>query len=59
MSGRRVADGENRLPPAAAVVVALVIYALLPAVLQFVGRFVIPGIESLCWWPWLPPTLDG
>ncbi len=47
MSGRRVADGENRLPPAAAVVVALVIYALLPAALQFVGRFIIPGIEVL------------
>jgi hypothetical protein len=30
-----------------AVVVALVVYALLPASLQFLGRFVIPGIEVL------------
>jgi hypothetical protein len=47
VSRRRVADGENRLPPAAAVVVALIIYALLPASLQLVGRLVIPGVEVL------------
>ena len=39
--------GENRLPPAAAVVVAALTYAVLPDPL-FVGpRFVIPGIELL------------
>jgi hypothetical protein len=42
-----VAQGENRLPPALAVVVAFVVYALLPTSLQFAGRFVIPGIEVL------------
>ncbi|MBV9830429.1 MAG: hypothetical protein JOZ82_02455 [Marmoricola sp.] len=46
-SRRRTARGENRLPPALAVVVALVVYALLPSSLQFLGRFVIPGIEAL------------
>ena len=46
-SRRRIADGENRLPPAAAVVVALVIYASLPAALQFLGRLLIPGVEVL------------
>jgi hypothetical protein len=46
-SRRRVAAGENRFPPAAAVLVALVVYALLPASLQFVGRFLIPGLEVL------------
>jgi hypothetical protein len=46
-SRRRVAEGENRFPPAVAVLVALVVYALLPASLQFVGRFLIPGLEVL------------
>ncbi len=46
-SRRRTAKGENRLPPALAVVVALVVYALLPSSLQFLGRFVIPGVEAL------------
>lgn len=47
VSRRRVADGENRLPPALAVVVALVAYALLPQTLQLVDWYVIPGIEVL------------
>ena len=47
LARRRVAAGENRLPPAAAVVVALVVYALLPASLQFTARLVIPGVEVL------------
>ena len=46
-SRRRVAQGENRLPPALAVLVALVVWALLPTSLQFAGRFTIPGIEVL------------
>jgi hypothetical protein len=44
---RRTARGENRFPPALAVVVALVVYVLLPPSLQFLGRFVIPGVEAL------------
>jgi hypothetical protein len=44
---RRTIQGENRLPPALAVVAALVVYALLPNSLQFLGRFVIPGLEVL------------
>ena len=47
LSKRRVATGENRLPPAAAVVVALVVYALLPTALLFTGRLVIPILEVL------------
>ena len=46
-SRRRVADGENRFPPAIAVLVALVVYALLPAPLQFGGRLVIPAVEVM------------
>ena len=46
-SRRRTARGENRLPPALAVVAALVVYVLLPSSLQFLGRFVIPGVEAL------------
>jgi hypothetical protein len=46
-SRRRVAKGENRWPPAVAVLVALVVYALLPSSLQLAGRFAIPGIEVL------------
>ena len=47
LSRRRVAAGENRIPPAGAVVVALVVYGLLPSSLQFAGRLVIPGVEVL------------
>lgn len=47
VSRRRIADGENRLPPAVAVIAALVIYASLPAALQFMGRLLIPGVEVL------------
>ncbi len=44
---RRVAAGENRLPPAAAVVVAAVTYALLPDTLLFAPRLTIPSLELL------------
>ena len=44
---RRTADGENRLPPAAAVLVALAAYAALPDGLLFLPRFVVPSIELL------------
>jgi len=47
LSKRRVAAGENRLPPACAVVLALVTYALLPASVLFTGRLVIPVLEIL------------
>jgi hypothetical protein len=42
---RRTAQGENRLPPALAVLVAAVAYALLPETLLFAPRFVIPALE--------------
>jgi hypothetical protein len=42
---RRTAQGENRLPPAAAVLAAIAVYALLPESLLFTPRFVIPAIE--------------
>jgi uncharacterized membrane protein len=42
-----VAAGENRVPPAVAVVVALVVYALMPPSLLFTSRLVIPIIEVL------------
>jgi hypothetical protein len=45
LSHRRAARGENRLPPAAAVIVAGVVYALLPESLLFAPRFVIPAVE--------------
>jgi hypothetical protein len=45
LSHRRAAQGENRLPPAAAVVVAGVVYALLPESLLFAPRFLIPAVE--------------
>jgi hypothetical protein len=45
LSDPRSADGENRLPPAAAVVVAAVAYALLPESLLLGPRLVIPIIE--------------
>ena len=42
---RRVAKGENRLPPAVAVVVAVCAYALLPDSVLFAPRLVIPAVE--------------
>ncbi len=42
---RRTATGEHRLPPAAAVVVAGAVYALLPESLLFAPRLVIPSVE--------------
>ena len=47
LARRRVANGENRFPPAGAVVVALVVYALLPEATLFTGRLVIPAVEAL------------
>jgi hypothetical protein len=47
LSRRRTARGEDRIPPALAVVAALVLYALLPPSLLFLGWFVIPGVEAL------------
>ncbi|WP_375426101.1 hypothetical protein [uncultured Friedmanniella sp.] len=43
---RRTAPGENRLPPAVAVVVAAVAYALLPEQLLFAPRLAIPIVEA-------------
>ena len=45
--GRRSASGENRLPPAVAVVVAIVVYALLPDPLLFTHRLATPVVELL------------
>ena len=45
LSHRRTAAGENRVPPAVAVVVAAVVYALLPESLLLGPRFAIPIIE--------------
>jgi hypothetical protein len=42
---RRENKGENRLPPAAAVVVAGALYALLPESLLFAPRLLIPALE--------------
>ncbi len=47
LSRRRVAAGENRIPPAVAVLVALVVYALMPTSLLFTPRLVIPAVEVL------------
>jgi hypothetical protein len=47
LSQRQATGGENRLPPACAVVVALVVYALLPTSILFTGRLVIPVVEVL------------
>lgn len=38
--------GENRLPPAAAVVVAALTYGVLPSTLLFAPRFVVPAVEA-------------
>jgi hypothetical protein len=43
----RTASGENRLPPAAAVVVAIVVYALLPSSVLLTNRLIIPVVEVL------------
>lgn len=45
LSVRRNANGEHRIPPAIAVVVAAATYALLPASLLFTSRYVIPALE--------------
>jgi len=42
---RRAGQGENRLVPTGAVLVAIVAYALLPENLLFAPRFVIAGVE--------------
>ncbi|QKE83388.1 hypothetical protein [Arthrobacter sp. NEB 688] len=44
---RRSGEGEHRLPPALAVLVAIVTYALLPQPLLVGPRFVIPAVEVL------------
>ncbi len=45
LTRRRTVAGENRLPPAAAVVVAAVVYALLPEPLLLGPRLAIPLLE--------------
>ncbi len=45
ISHRRIGHGENRVPPALAVIVAGAAYGLLPNALLFLPRFVIPAIE--------------
>ena len=47
LANRRSGQGENRLVPTVAVVVAIVAYALLPENLLFAPRYVIAGIEVL------------
>lgn len=44
---RRAGGGENRLVPTAAILVAIVAYALLPENLLFAPRFLIAGVEVL------------
>lgn len=44
---RRTHQGEHRLPPAAAVVVAGVVYALLPSSLTLGPRYIIPVVEAV------------
>ncbi len=44
---RRFGSGENRLPPAAAVLVAIALYALLPQRLLIGPRFLLPLLEVL------------
>lgn len=46
-SARRSSAGENRLPPAAGVIVAIVVYALLPSALLFTNRLITPAVEAL------------
>jgi len=45
LTHRRTGEGENRLPPALAVVAAAAIYALLPGSLLVLPRIAIPAIE--------------
>ncbi|CAN5379638.1 hypothetical protein BH09ACT10_BH09ACT10_04580 [soil metagenome] len=45
LSQRRSANGENRVPPAVAVMVAGLTYAMLPGSLLFAPRFLIPAFE--------------
>jgi hypothetical protein len=45
ISHRRVAQGENRIPPAVAIVAAAAAYGLLPDSLLFTPRLVIPALE--------------
>ena len=45
LADRRIAAGENGIPPAAAVLFAAVVYALLPQSLLVAPRFAIPIIE--------------
>jgi len=47
LSHRRGADGEHRWPPALAVVLAALTYALLPQTLVIGPRMVIPAVELL------------
>ncbi len=42
---RRQSDGENRLPPALAVVVAAALYTLLPDPIRLGPRLVVPAVE--------------
>jgi hypothetical protein len=44
---RRGGAGENRLPPAAAVVVAAALYTVLPDSLQLGPRLLVPALEAL------------
>ena len=44
---RRTRDGEHRLPPAVAVVVAAAAYATLPSGLLYAPRVVIPAVELI------------
>jgi len=46
LSHRRTAKGQRLLPPAAGVVVAIAVYAVLPGSVLFAPRFVIPAIEA-------------
>jgi hypothetical protein len=43
---RRQADGENRLPPTIAVLVAAALYTLLPDTLRLGPRLVVPAVEA-------------
>ncbi len=45
LAHRRVAEGENRIPPAVAVLAAAALYALLPESLLLAPRFIIPAVE--------------
>ncbi len=44
---RRTHAGENRLPPALAVLVALLAYVFLPSSLLLTGRWLVPAVEVL------------